>query len=224
MIKLFGRSKGMIALVAALQTLVLGYIVFERISLLSHGREVVAEVIPVDPRDIFRGDYVVLGYDFTRVGDIPVSEKIHAGDALYVTLKPGAGEGKWEIAQVSEAYPASVPADHVTLKGLVNWVTPKTDTTPATASVRYGIESYFVPEGTGRDLEDQVRDHKISAVLAVGTRGDNRHQSAYRRRKTHRRRAYFVMLRREGCICGPRSARVDSIRRQFYPIPLRELK
>lgn len=169
---MFGRSTGMIALVAALQTFVLGYIVFGRISLLTHGREVVAEVIPVDPRDFFRGDYVILGYEFTRVGDIPVSENVHAGDALYVTLKPGAGEGKWEIAQVAEVYPESVPADHVTLKGLVNWVTAKTATTPATANVRYGIESYFVPEGTGRVLEDQVRDHKISAVLAVGSRGD----------------------------------------------------
>jgi uncharacterized membrane-anchored protein len=38
--------------------------------------------------------------------------------------------------------------------------------------MRYGIESYFVPEGTGRPLEQQVRDKKISAVLAVGRSGD----------------------------------------------------
>ena len=29
-----------------------------------------------------------------------------------------------------------------------------------------------MPEGTGRDLEQKVRDKKISAVLAVGGSGD----------------------------------------------------
>lgn len=172
MSKFFGRSRGMIALVAALQTLVLAYMVFDRVSLLSSGREVVAEVIPVDPRDIFRGDYVILGYSFTQVRDLPVSENVHIGDEIFVTLKPGDGAGKWDVAQVSEAYPASVPAEHVTIKGRVNWVVPKTETQPPMANVRYGIESYFVPEGTGKALEDQVRERKIMAVLAVGSRGD----------------------------------------------------
>jgi uncharacterized membrane-anchored protein len=37
--------------------------------------------------------------------------------------------------------------------------------------MRYGIETYFVPEGTGRALESQVREHKIDAILAVGSDG-----------------------------------------------------
>jgi uncharacterized membrane-anchored protein len=38
-------------------------------------------------------------------------------------------------------------------------------------SLRYGIETYFVPEGTGRVLESKVREHKIDAILAVGADG-----------------------------------------------------
>ncbi len=37
--------------------------------------------------------------------------------------------------------------------------------------IRYGIESYFVPEGTGGELEQLVRDKKIRAVLAVASDG-----------------------------------------------------
>jgi uncharacterized membrane-anchored protein len=59
------------------------------------------------------------------------------------------------------------------LKGVVNYVsTPATESELPKASIRYGIESYFVPEGTGLELEKQVRDKKIATVLAVGENGD----------------------------------------------------
>jgi uncharacterized membrane-anchored protein len=161
-----------IAAVAAIQTLALVYIVFDRVSLLASGREIVAEVIPVDPRDIFRGDYVVLNYTFTRTGDVPVPESTRTGDKLYVTLKPGAEPNTWEIVSADTSYPASVASENVVLKGLANYVSAKTDTQPATANVRYGIESYFIPEGTGKELEELVRDKKIAAVIAVGSNGE----------------------------------------------------
>jgi len=39
--------------------------------------------------------------------------------------------------------------------------------------VRYGIESYFVPEGTGKALETQVRDRRIAALVAVDRGGNS---------------------------------------------------
>jgi uncharacterized membrane-anchored protein len=38
--------------------------------------------------------------------------------------------------------------------------------------VRYGIESFFVPEGTGRELEALVREKKLSALVAVDGDGN----------------------------------------------------
>jgi uncharacterized membrane-anchored protein len=61
---------------------------------------------------------------------------------------------------------------HVVLKGFVSYITNPVGNEGRKASVRYGIESYFVPEGTGRELEQQVLDKKISAVLAVGKSGE----------------------------------------------------
>lgn len=173
MIKLSPTSWLAIAIVALLQTVALASMVYGRVTLLRDGREIVAEVIPVDPRDIFRGDYVILGYGFGRA-EIPVPADTVQGDTVYVTLKPGAEPGQWEVVSASAAYPSEgMGAETVVLKGIVSYVSgsavagelPK-------AAVRYGIESYFVPEGTGRELENQVREKKISVVLAVGRSGD----------------------------------------------------
>jgi len=38
--------------------------------------------------------------------------------------------------------------------------------------VRYGIESYFVPEGQGRKLEALAREKKLATLLAVDARGN----------------------------------------------------
>jgi uncharacterized membrane-anchored protein len=160
-----------IGLVALIQTGILGYMVVNRMSLLSSGREIVVEVIPVDPRDLFRGDYVIFGYPFSQSGEVAVPDGVRAGDPLYATLKPKGTDG-WELAAVSAAYPTGVAPEDVVLKGRATHVWNTDLPGQAKAGIRYGIESYFVPEGTGHDLEALVRDKKIEAVLAVGKSGE----------------------------------------------------
>ena len=170
MIKLQPASWLAIAIVAAIQTAALAWMVYGRVSLLRDGREIVAEVIPVDPRDLFRGDYVVLGYSFGR-GEVPVPVSTVQGDTVYVTLKP-TGPGQWEPVSAEGSYASLTGGpDNVLLKGIVSYVSQATPAELPKASVRFGIESYFVPEGTGLALEQMVRDKKISAVLAVGGSG-----------------------------------------------------
>jgi len=38
--------------------------------------------------------------------------------------------------------------------------------------VRYGIESYFVPEGQGRTLEALAREKKLASLIAVDGKGN----------------------------------------------------
>jgi uncharacterized membrane-anchored protein len=160
-----------IALVALGQTAALATMVYGRVSLLKSGREIVAEVIPVDPRDLFRGDYVVLGYGFSRE-PVVVPAGTNAGDTLYVTLKPAAAPEQWDVVAASATLTEPADPTQVVLKGIVTYTTGGGTGEPLKAQMRYGIESYFVPEGTGRPFEQQVRDKKISAVLAVGRSGD----------------------------------------------------
>jgi uncharacterized membrane-anchored protein len=157
-----------IAGVAAVQVAVLGWMIWDRNHLLTTGREIVLEVIPVDPRSLFQGDYVVLGYDVSRVDVQASAGQVRRGDTLYVTLQKSA-DGKWKAVQAAAEPPASTGPDQVVLKGRVQFTTT---TVPAQSTLNYGIENYFVPEGTGRELEKLVGDKKIAAMIAVDDNGN----------------------------------------------------
>lgn len=164
-----------VAAVAAVQTIALAWMVWSRVSLLSHGREIVMKVVPVDPRDLFRGEYVVLGYDgltplkpeLSRGG--AERDPLYPGAAIYVTLQPDAEKG-WVPIAYQASYPGAIEPGHAVLKGFVidRW---SAEGPGQPVSVRYGIESYFVPEGEGLKLEQLVRERKIEAVIALGSDG-----------------------------------------------------
>jgi uncharacterized membrane-anchored protein len=163
-----------IAVVALGQAAVLGWMIWDRASLLANGREVVLEVIPVDPRSLFRGDYVILGYDISRF-DLPAGAPTPERNApYYVTLKKTDGPN-WHAVGGSIEKPADVKPDEVVIKGRVEWIgrqQPEKLQEPVGVNLHYGIESFFVPEGTGRELEKMVGEKKISAVIAVDEAGN----------------------------------------------------
>lgn len=160
-----------LAAVAAVQAAVLGWMIWERAHLLASGREVVLEVVPVDPRSLFRGDYVTLGYQMSRLAVPSGTPRPKRGDDIYVTLQKGEGD-TWTVAGSSAQPPAVQNADQIVLKGRVDYATTGSDQSPAQTFVRYGIESFFVPEGTGRELEALVREKKLSALIAVDGQGN----------------------------------------------------
>lgn len=162
-----------IAVVALGQAAVLGWMIWDRTSLLASGREVVLEVIPVDPRSLFRGDYVILGYDISRFKLPPGATPPKRNEAFYVTLRKSEGDNWQAVAGASEP-PAAVKPDEVVIKGRVEYVArpaPDQPQEPTVVGLHYGIESFFVPEGAGRELEKMVGDKKISALIAVGEGG-----------------------------------------------------
>jgi uncharacterized membrane-anchored protein len=161
--------------VAFLQSAALFHMVYQRHSLLKSGREITLAVRPLDPRDLFRGDYVTLGYDISTLTKSetetdPDYSGLVSGSDVFVTLAPKT-EGGWTITHAGSRYPSEVAPGEVVLKGVVLSVWKTQDPAVTTVNVRYGIEQYFVPEGTGRALEDKVRTHKIDAILAVGSDG-----------------------------------------------------
>jgi uncharacterized membrane-anchored protein len=168
---------GLLAAVALVQTAALAKIVTGRQALLTSGREIVMKVTPVDPRDLFRGDYVILGYGLSPLNsstlkDASGLDDIAKGSVAYVTITEEAGH-IWKPVRVTPSYPAQLAAGEAVLKGLVThrW----TESGPGGAStlnLQYGIENYFVPEGTGKRLEQMVRDQTVEAVIAVGTQGE----------------------------------------------------
>jgi uncharacterized membrane-anchored protein len=163
-----------IAAVALGQAAVLGWMIWDRTSLLANGREVVLEVVPVDPRSLFRGDYVVLGYDISRF-KLPPGSKLPARHApYYITLRKGPGDN-WQGVSGSTEPPAQQQPGDVVIKGQVDYVVQASvdnPSQPAAVSLHYGIENFFVPEGAGRELEQLVGDKKLSALIAIDAGGN----------------------------------------------------
>jgi uncharacterized membrane-anchored protein len=161
--------------VAFIQSAILFDMVYERDRLLKSGRELTLAVHPVDPRDFFRGDYVTLDYDISRLTKSntesdPEFSGFVIGTAAYVTMAPNS-EGGWAAKHIGSIYPSKVGPGEIVLKGKVLSTWPDQGGANSVATVRYGVEQYFVPEGTGRDIEGKIRDHKIEAIVAVGNDG-----------------------------------------------------
>lgn len=123
------------------------------------GEEVVLETAPVDPRDLFRGDYATLSYEISTL--TVTTGTYTGGDRVYVRLGPEAGTPYHHAVSVHHGRPA-LDEGQVCLRGQVQWVN-EDRAGQQTLQVEYGIESYFIPEGAG----DPPRDATIDARVAV---------------------------------------------------------
>src|SRR3954471_22777298 len=88
------------------------------------GQTVLVRVQPVDPRDLFRGDYVTLSYDFSRasgsgIPGLSESERWRSGKTegrpVYVTLVPDSDRVHWR----ADKYTMAKPDGGLFLKGQI---------------------------------------------------------------------------------------------------------
>ena len=105
-----------LAAVFAGQIAALGYMVWDRTSLLRNGREIVLDVIPVDPRSLFRGDYVILSYAISQAPATLMEGPPPARNAaVYARIAP-EGTG-WKVVGLTSSYPVSVANGEIVLQG-----------------------------------------------------------------------------------------------------------
>jgi uncharacterized membrane-anchored protein len=156
-----------ILIVAVVQTLALFWMIGDRQAMLNASRVVTLKIVPVDPRDMFRGDYVILSYAISSLdtSKLDGEDKFMSGDTIYVTLAQANGE--WTAAAVGHRPIAAQGG--VALKGTVQ--SANDSGTAAQLRVDYGIESYFVPEGTGRTIEVEAQAGDLAADIAVDAQG-----------------------------------------------------
>jgi uncharacterized membrane-anchored protein len=172
MIPLNRKSVGVAVAVAA-QLGILSSMVIGQIRLLTTGREIVLPIVPVDPRDLFRGDYVTLSFPVSSIPATLIDRSSpRFGPSFYVSLSQ-TPEGTWNATRIT-AKPSLVqsPQD-VVLKGRSRWggLTDWNIKSSPNVIVQYGIERYYVPEGQGPRLERLARDKKLAAIVAVGADG-----------------------------------------------------
>lgn len=116
---------------------------------LSSDKTVLLETLPVDPRDLLRGDYVTLNY---KISALPTEWVFPGGGAptnvnnrtIYVTLEK---KGEFYEAVAASLTPEKVKAGQFLVRGAADdaWI----GRNGGRIIVRYGIEKYFVKEGTG---------------------------------------------------------------------------
>lgn len=153
--------------VIALQLAVLGVMIAGQEVILAKGTKVMLKCVPVDPRSLFSGDYVILNYEISELSNDKFPELakqrdlFKANETVYVGL---VSDGKfYTVKEVSRSEKYIRGRYPVFLKGKV-----REDFGDA-LRIRYGLESYFVPQNEGKIIEQDL--DKVSVEVSVDRSG-----------------------------------------------------
>jgi len=156
-------------LAALVPTLVLLLMTFVPLSTWIWGQEIQLETIPFDPRDMFRGDHVVLNYKISQVSlsKMPIELKSeleqdayrYYGKNMYAILKKNGSY--YDVDHIS----LSKPQGGLYLKCRFNYL-DQMNSDPM-VNLSYYLDKYFVPENTGLELEELSRQGKLVATIKV---------------------------------------------------------
>jgi uncharacterized membrane-anchored protein len=157
------------------------------------GQSVLLPVTPVDPRDLFRGEYVRLDTPATRLdvrsdGQPPTgafavtpvgswwselpsdpSDRYSslAGRVVYVQLEAAGESGESRPVTIS----ITPVTNRINLRGRVE----SYDHDKQRLTVEYGLDSYFMQEGTAKPVEDALRmRRRVQMEVAVTAAGHAR--------------------------------------------------
>lgn len=142
---------------------------------LAYGQQIMIKTRPVDPRDVFRGDHVILSYDINEISiekapavfkDEDQWQKLYL-KPLYVVLKK---EGDYHVV---ESAVFEKPKDGIYLKAYFQspvWsqtAVYQGDQNITGIQVTYNLDQYFVPENTGTSLEVLSQRGQLNAWIKV---------------------------------------------------------
>ncbi|RLS27321.1 MAG: hypothetical protein DWH70_00940 [Planctomycetota bacterium] len=127
------------------------------------------QVFPVDPRDMMRGEYITLGYEFSRLPEdvTLIDERIKSYKTktninqktidVYVTLKFNLKEDIYKGVFFS----STPPTKGRYLRGKLN----------SNNRIEFGIEAFYLQEGKGQIYEQAIREKKLVAEVYLAPDG-----------------------------------------------------
>ncbi len=158
-------------LIAALfvQVCIVGWMVVSALMPLVNGTPLVMNAIPVDPRDLMRGDYVRLAYDMQTIEidssiatDFQKEQRLRYGEVVYVTYQDNGdtviATGVYTSMPTGKAFLRARSQRGVTIRrsSKSEW--------DRTVRLDYGIEEYYTDSETAKQIEKTIRDGKTIQV------------------------------------------------------------
>ena len=165
---IWGMMRKKITLLAIFfQALVLLYMAGKREIIHYTGQRIFLRTAPMDPRDPFRGDFVHLQYEISQVPASywrgTLAKQFSGGrlDRKHITVYAQLKQGESDLAEL-EGLTDIQPKAGLSLRGHIdrNYYS----SSPVEVPVTYGLESYFVQQGKGLELERGRRQENIQWV------------------------------------------------------------
>ncbi len=136
-----------------------GVMIGQQELILNKGKEVILKTIPLDPRDLLRGDYVILDYEVFESARSQRNFEYLSDGTIYLILRQKSDK-RVNFSRVTDRFPDR--------EDLVLKATKKGD------RIVSSIGKYFVPEGQGKELEKERNARNMEVVLRVNRRGEAR--------------------------------------------------
>ncbi|GHH99616.1 GDYXXLXY domain-containing protein [Neobacillus kokaensis] len=164
------RAK-LLILACAVPVLILLAMCYKPLLTLYTGQEITLQTKPVDPSDLFRGDYVILRYEAEEVPKALVDHDV---------LKQMDGGRDWGLGEL-EVYvilekkdgidhPVKVtlqkPENGVFLKGKIDYIGTNGEGSEV-AFIQYSLDKYYVEDNTGTKWEEASAKGQILAKAKV---------------------------------------------------------
>lgn len=131
------------------------------------GEDIILSTIPIDPSDVFRGDYVTLKYQAEEVPSNLVEKDVknilnngRSGVRVYVPLENKGGV--YTPIKVT----LEKPKKGIYLKGKLEYIGPNMEEKEV-AYIKYSLDKYFVEDNTGTKWEQASTNGKLLAKVKV---------------------------------------------------------
>ncbi len=180
----------------SIQIIIIVAIIMTKLIILHNSTTVLLNIEPIDPRSPLRGDYITFTYKkLSRIIEHS-GETFSIGDTVYVPLKLRSNGYAYRIGHVQKTPPTNgtlyiagrvhdvrlfkpeewngrrmpqavpLPSGNEPIETYSGAAKSKT---AMELTIVYGIEDYFIPEGTGRNIP--FSRHVMSAEVAIDGNG-----------------------------------------------------
>jgi uncharacterized membrane-anchored protein len=134
------------------------------------GEEVQLKTAPIDPRDLFRGDYVTLSYEIEKIS----KEKVDEAVLEAIAKEPKRGVKEMRVYTILKANSSGIfEAERVVLQKPIHGTIFIEGTynlwqySGDELYISYNLDKFFVAENTGMELEKGSREGSAVATVKV---------------------------------------------------------